>query len=374
MRPICVALLLLGLLLLPVGKTAADERPEKAPGVVTGVPGSLVFIGDPHQAFADSYQHAVVEHVFTAENRGPHPVTVEQALAVRGNAELTAEPAVIAPGGQLTVRVRQPLGSEVGQTAFRYALITDEPGVSRYRFSLSGFVQSAYDPERPAFSFGVVERARGARSSLEIFSREVDRLELLGVATGSSAVRLETSRTGIASEGLLLTAVLEPGASLGSLSGTATLTTNVANQPTVEIPLVAQVFGDLVPSVHPIALGLVRVGEHLTRDITLRSRSGRLFSIDHVEDLGGSLATDAAPCSGDGPSDCWVVRLVVDAASPGLLGGTLRIVTDRDDETVPLTYGGVVVGRETAIRHLDLGSGSQPSPQPAEPAPPGGSR
>lgn len=365
MRPICVALLLLCLLLLPVGKTAADERPEKAPGVVTGVPGSLVFIGDPHRAFADSYQHSVVEHVFTAENRGPHPVTIEQALAVRGSAELTAEPAVIAPGGQLTVRVRQPLGSEVGQTSFRYALITDEPGVSRYRFSLSGFVQSAYDPERPAFSFGVVERARGARSSLEIFSREVDRLELGGVAIDHPAVRVESSRAGVAEEGLLLTAILDPSAPLGALSGTVTLTTNVSNQVTVEIPWSSQVFGDLVPSEHPIALGLIRVSERLTRDITLRSRSGRPFSIDRIEDFGGGVTTDAAPCSGTGTADCWVIRLIVDAASPGMLGSTLRIVTDRDDETLPLSYGGIVIGRDTTIRQLDLGSGSEPSLQPA---------
>lgn len=372
MRRSTAHLWLVIVLALPAAGAPADERPEKAPGVVTGVPGALVFTDDPHQRFADSYQHAVVEHLFTAENRGPDPVTVEQALAVRESAELAAEPTVITPGGQLRVRVRQPLGNELGEAAFRYALITDEPGVSRYRFSLSGFVQSAYDPERPLFDFGLVDRDRGARSSVELFSREVDRLELLGVTTGSSAVRLEASRTGIAGEGLLLTAVLEPGASLGTLSGTATLTTNVANQPTVEVPLLAQVFGDLVPNEHPIKLGLVRVGEHLTRDVILRSRSGRLFSIDHVEDLGGSLATDAAPCSGDGPSDCWVVRLIVDAGSPGMLGGTLRIVTDRDGETLPLAYGGIVVGRETEVRQLDLGPVSQPSPPPAEPPPRGG--
>lgn len=374
MKILSLHLWLLVLLTLPTTRLAADDRPEKAAGVVSDAPGALAFTEDPHQSFPDSYQHAVVERVFVAENRGSHPVTVEQALAVRGSAELTAESAVIAPGEQVRVRVRQPLGNELGQTAFRYALVTDEPGVSRYRFSLSGFVQSAYDPERPLFDLGFVDRDRGARSSVELFSREVDRLELLGVTIGCSPVRLEAARSGIAGEGLLLTAILEPGASLGTLSGTATLTTNVASQPTVEIPLVAQVFGDLVPSGHPIELGLVRVGEHLTRDVTLRSRSGRPFSIDRVEDLGGFLTTDAAPCSGDGPSDCWVVRLVVDATAPGLLGGTLRIVTDRADETVPLTYGGVVIGRETAIRHLDLGPSGQPSQLPAEPAPPGGSR
>jgi hypothetical protein len=376
MRPVCPALLLLGLLSLPAWRAAADERPEKAPGVVTGVPGSLVFTEDPHQRFADSYQHSVVEHAFTAENHGTRPVTIEQALAVRGSAELTAEPTVIAPGGQLRVRVRQPLGHEIGETAFRYALVTDEPGVSRYRFSLSGFVQSAYDPERPAFDLGFIDRDRGARSSLEIFSREVDRLELLGVATGDPTIRLEVSRAGIAVEGLLLTAILDPGAALGTLSGKVTLTTNVANQATIEIPWSSQVFGDLVPSEHPIAFGLIRAGERVTKDITLRSRRGHPFSIEGIDDSGGGLSTDVAPCSGDGPADCWVVRLTVEGTVPMMLGGTLRITTDRDDETLPLSYGGIVVGRDTAIRQLELGesSGQAPFQPPASPAPAGGSR
>ncbi len=324
MRASSSCLWLLTLLALPAARIAADERPEKAPGVVTGVPGALVFTEDPNQTFPDSYQHAVVEHVFTAENRGRLPVAIEQSLAVRGSAELTAEPAVVEPGGRVKVRVRQPLESEIGHASFRYALITDEPGVSRYRFTLSGFVQSAYDPERPAFDLGFVDRDRRARSSLEIYSREVDRLELLGVTTGEAAILVEVSRAGIAEEGLLLTAVLEPGAALGTLTGTVTLKTNVVNQATLEIPLSAQVFGDLVPSEHPIAIGLVRVSEHVTKDIVLRSRSGRPFSIERIEDRGGVLATDATPCSGTSPSDCWVVRLIAEATEPMMLGGTLK--------------------------------------------------
>jgi hypothetical protein len=369
MRACSAPLWLLILLSFAIARAAADDRPEKEPGVVTDVPGALVFTEDPHQRFADSYQHAVVERVFTAVNRGSHPVRVEQAVAVRGRAELDAEPAVVPPGVRLRVRVRQPLGNEIGQAAFRYALTTDEPGVSRYRFSLSGFVQSAYDPEQPRFDFGFVDRDRGARTSIEVFSREVDRLELLRVATDGSNLRLESSRTGVAGEGLRVTAILDPGAPQGTLSGAVTLTTNVAHQPTLEIPLVAQVFGDLVPSEHPIALGLIRVPERLTRDITLRSRSGSPFRVNRVEDLGGTITTDAAPCSGAGPADCWVIRLIVDAASPGMLGGTLRIVTDRDDEPVPLAFGGIIISHDTIIRQLGPDASSVPSdPPPTRPA------
>jgi hypothetical protein len=368
MRAPSAHLWLLILLACAFARAAADDRPEKAPGVVTDVPGALVFTEDPQQTFADSYQHAVVEHVFTAENRGRHPVTIEQSLAVRGSAEVTAEPAVVEPGGQVKVRVRQPLGSETGQASFRYALITDEPGVSRYRFTLSGFVQSAYDPEKPVFDFGFIDRDRGARRSLEVFSREVDRLELPGVTTGGAAVRVEVARAGIAEEGLLLTAVVEPGAKLGTLSGTVTLTTNVSHQATLEIPLSAQVFGDLVPSEHPIAIGLVRVSEHVTKDIVLRSRSGRPFSVERIEDNGGSLAIDATPCSGEGPSDCWVVRLTAEPRAPMMLGGTLMIITDQEDEAVPLAYSGFVVGRDATIRQLDLGAGdAPPAPRTDEP-------
>jgi hypothetical protein len=67
-----------------------------------------------------------------------------------------------------------------------------------------------------------------------------------------------------------------------------------------------------------------------------------------------------------------VIRLIVDAASPGMLGGTLRIVTDRDDEPVPLAYGGIIISHDTIIRQLVPGASSIPSdPPPTRPAPGG---
>jgi hypothetical protein len=350
-------------LALPAMPAAADERPEKAPGVVTDVPGALVFADDPHQEFADSYQFGVVEHEFAAVNRGLRPVVIEQALAVRGDALVVAEPTVVAPGAGVRIRVSQPLATSLGRAAFRYALVTDEPGVSRYRFSLSGFVQSAYDPERPVLDLGMVDRDQGARASVELGSREVDRLELLAAATDGAPIRVETSPTGVVGEALVVTAILEPSAPLGTVAGTITLTTNVEHQPTVEIPLTAQVFGDLVPSEHPIAFGLVRVSDHVTKDITLASRSGRAFTIEAIDGGVGPVTTDAAPCSGDSPADCWVVRVMVNASAPTSIGGILLISTDRQDETVPLSYGGLVVGRETVIRQLDAGQDQQDDPQ-----------
>lgn len=357
MRTTPILLWLLLQLALPAIPATADERPEKAPGVVTDVPGALVFVEDQHQEFADSYQFAVIDHEFTAVNRGPQPVVIERALAVRDDASVVAEPTVVAPGAAVRIRVRQPLAASLGRAAFRYALITDEPGVSRYRFSLSGFVQSAYDPERSVFDFGMVDRDLGARATIEVASREVDSLELLAATTDGAPIRVETSPTGVMGEALILTAILEPGAPLGTLAGTITLTTTVGHQPTLEIPFSAQIFGDLVPSEHPITFGLVRVSDHVTKDITLTSRSGRAFTIEAIDGGGGPVTTDAAPCAGDGPSDCWVVRLMVGAEAPASLGGTLRVITDRQDETVPLSYGGLVVARDTVIRHLDVDQG-----------------
>jgi hypothetical protein len=362
----------LALLTLVPAIAADDDRPEKAVGVVTGLPGAIAFDEDPHQRIADAYPDAVVEHVFTATNRGPRPVTIEQALAVRGTADIVVDPTVVAPGAQLRIRVRQLLSTALGRTAFRYALITDEPGVPRYRFSLSGFVQSAYDPERPALDFGFVDRGRGGRASAEVSSREVDRLEVVSSTVSNPTVRVECRRSGVAGEGLILDAVIGPGAALGTQSGTVTLKTNVAHHSTLEVPYSAQVFGDLVPSEHPISLGLVRVSEHVSRDITLTSRSGRTFSIEAVEDLGGHLTTDAAPCAGQAPSSCWVVRLAAAFNAPTMVSGSIRVTTDLDDELVPLTYSGIVVDRDTVIRQADVDAhGTSPEAGPGDASPTG---
>jgi hypothetical protein len=333
-----------------------DERPEKARGVTTDIPGALVFIDEAHSRFSDSYQHETIESVWTLRNTGEGPVLIEQALAVRGEGVLTVDPALVPAGGLTRVALRQPLAESLGETGFRYALITDEPGVSRYRFSISGFVQSAFDPERPALDFGRIDRSRGATVRTELFSREVARLEL-GEAAGElpSELSLAFERAGIAGEGLVLVGTLAPGAPLGIASGSFELRTNVPKQPRLVVSYRAEVFGDVVPSKHPVDFGLVYTGQETVKELELRSRSGTAFRVEGIDDDVGLLGIEFAPCSGNEPDSCYAVRLRTVVPEPRPFGGILKLRLEGDPEPIPLSYGGFVVPEGVEIRKINMG-------------------
>ena len=317
--------------------------------------GSGLSFDEPHRWFGDRYQGQTVRQQFRFTNRGQRPVRVVERVDVRGSAEIEVDPTTISPGESGTVSITQPLSGLLGQVGFRYAVITDEPGGPRYRMTLSGFVQSAFDPEVPRVLFGMVDRAAGGRVEFELFSREVPRLVLVSVGEPPSFLRLEEiGRAGVADEGLRLRATLTPGAPLGHLAGTLRLRTNVDHQPEVRVPFEGAVFDDVFPSESPVQFGLAYTGGPLTKRLVLESRSGRPFRVDRVVDSNGKLEATATACGGEerAAAACQEIELSWPEPTAGALRGTLRI--ELVDPAVPLelSYVGLVVSAGTPVERL----------------------
>jgi hypothetical protein len=351
-------------------RAQVDPRPEKRMGVVTDVAGALV-VDSPRARFDDAYQLAGVTHRFAFRNRGEKAVAIEQALALAPGGTVEVAPRVVPPGGAGEIVVRQALGETLGLVTYRYALVTDEPGVSRYRVLLTGFVQSAYEPERALLDLGVVDAGTGGAATLELFSREVSRLEVAEISGVPDGVRVRIDeRAGDLAEGVRVRVELTPGGPFGARFGGFRLRTNVPNQPVYDVAFRANVFGDLVPSEHPVVLGLANEGQRVSRTVELASRSGRPVAVERAEDPTRSVQVDLAPCAEPRPS-CVALRLHVDAARKGGLNGTVLVYEKGSEEPIPLTYTGLVVSAEKVIKSVELHDlAAEAGPQAAEPTPP----
>jgi len=309
---------------------------------------------DPHAQFEDAYQQAILSHRFLLRNSGPRPITIVETYDPQGSAQLTLKEKVLRPGAEGELVVKQPLGDRLGKMNFRYSLVTDEPDRPRYRMSLSGFVESAYDPETSSFSFPMADRDRETTAEHDLFSREVERLEVLGMTGLPSFLEVRIAgRAGLSGEGLALKALLKPGAPLGLLSGAFELRTNVVQQPILSLRWSANVFADIVPSANPVNLGLVRAGESLGAEVVLKSRQGQAFEVTTVEDSEGRLTWSRAACDPQ-VEGCQKLTLACRSDEPATLRGEIRIFISGRAEPIPLQYVGRFVSPHTTIKDLRI--------------------
>lgn len=386
---LAAGLILAGLLSTPVPAQApVDNRPEKRIGVKTDVPGAL-HIDEPFVLLGAVHQGASLEHRFSFTNRGPGAVLIEEGIALSGTGQVEFHPARVAPGAAGEVLVRQPVAERLGRVAFRFALVTDEPGVSRYRLGVTSFVESAYDPELPLLDFGVVDKGATRSAEAEVFSREVASLQVLAVADVPAFLRVEASaRTGLAGEGVRLRATLDGAAApLGVTRGSLRLRTNVEAQPDCLVGYSLNVVGDVMTSVDVLGLGLVRQGETAAAELTLVSRSGRPLEVTAVEDLDRLVTARALPCAADkaGPG-CRRIRVEHAGGAKGPFSGRLLIRLAGQAEPLRVRYSGIVIGPDTRIKEMDLaqepaesellsrapapgGPPPAPAPSPAAPGP-----
>jgi len=326
-------------------------------GIVPGLGASesLEFIGDQHTAFADTYQHSTVMHEFVVRNDAKHPITIVEGIAVSGTGAVTFDPAPIPPGATVRIQANQPVGASLGATALRFAIVTDEPGRPKYRFSLSGFVQSPYDPETAHIDLGFIDRRENSSATFELHSREVEQLRLTTATTEHQNIDVVAEPAGLTSEGIEVRVLASPGLPRGILSGTATLTTNVTSAPRFDFSYTANVFDDVVPAENPVAFGLIRSGQEAIKDIVVQSRSGAPFVIDHATDtIGEILGVSWKPCDGRdrGPSPCFQVRFSLSPEEERMTAGTADLHVVGDPEPVPILVTSWVVSPDTVVKQL----------------------
>src|SRR4029079_7208353 len=144
-------------------------------------------------------------------NREARPVRIT-ASPISPRARVTAHPDVLPAGGDGYVEVEQPTEGSLGLASFRFALRADD-GPER-KLALTGFIQSAYDPDQPTLDLG--DASPGGSAGLELFSREVDRLQVLGMEDGPAFLSVDTKgRAGPAGGSGRRALALGPEAALG---------------------------------------------------------------------------------------------------------------------------------------------------------------
>jgi uncharacterized protein DUF1573 len=355
-------------LLLSLG--AFLQAPAPAPSASPAATAAALELAEPMASFGEAYEGALVTHRFAFRNRGTAPVRISDLRPVSPRGRATAHPELVPPGGEGYVEVEQPTGGRLGLASFRFTLKAGD-GAPERKLTLSGFIESAYDPDLPVVDVGTA--GPGASASLELFSREVDRLEVREIQDAPAFLSVDAQRrAGAAQEGVVLRLGLRPDAPLGFHAGTLRVRTNVERQPEVPVVWRAGVFEDVVPSESELDLGVVREGRPFVKVVQLERRAGGLLEVERVETGDPGVKAEIVPCPR--PSDsCRGLRLSgVGPAAGAPLGGTVT-VAPKGSRPFSLPYSAILVGAQTAVKDIGmLGTGAEKTLAfpPAIPSPP----
>jgi hypothetical protein len=327
-------------------------------------------------SFGDTYQFQVVEARFTAVNRGARPLSVTGIEAVSLAGEARPSKTRLLPGERLAVAVRQPVGDKLGLTTFRFKVKTDDAATPEIRLALAGFVQSAYDPETLRLDLGTVDRARGATGEVTVATREAASLTLVGTDEAPSWLRVAAAENGDPAA-LRLAVTAAPGAPLGAHEVRLLLRTGLASQPQLQLRVAAAVFGDFVPSLHHLDLGLARRGSSVGRDVEIRSRSGQPVSITGVAGAPAGVTWRESACAG-APQDvsCRGLRVELAPTTVGHVTGTLLVALANQEEPLPISFAAMAVEADQVVKDITaaLAAGARDEGLPPELLPPAAPR
>ena len=310
-------------------------------------------ISSPQASFGETHQFTTVKGGFHLENPTSQELRIRLIEAISNVATVEPDAATIPPGGQLDIRLHQPVGNRLGETSFRARLVFADG--SERKLLLEGFVQSAYDPERVLLTAGRVAVEQGAALEVAIATREGTGLEILGLDEDTPAWLAWRPRAGSKTAGSV--EIVAGRAPLGLRELVFALRTNLAVQPRAEVRLSLEVVGDLVPDRPQFDMASIHLGKLTEAAIELRSRSGRRFKLDPPTASDSRAAISAAPCfdpldAPDGTATCWRLELRVEPLETGMFEGTVRVSETGAAQPLEFPFAALVVQPNTAIKTI----------------------
>lgn len=312
---------------------------------------SLV-IEPKHAKFDTATAFSTVQQRYTVVNNSDKPVRIKDWKAIAGHGEVKGLPEVLAPGERREFEVVLELPGKLGSALHRFAIFTDEPGVERYRFTLSGFVLSLVSPAHAVIDFGKTTADAGGEQKVTLSASEKTPLALQRVVSAPDWIDARV-------EGTTVSARIRPAAALGMRAGVIQVATNLPQQPFVEVTTKAIVEGALRPSTYGVGMKPLQVGERATASIELiytgRSDLAAL-KVDAPE--GWEVARSA--CQSELPPETRCVRiglarpLTETGRSTGFF--TFRLAGEPD---LAIPFGVIALGKDQTIRELVIDEGKE---------------
>ena len=238
----------------------------------------------------------------------------------------------IPPGGKGELVVGyDSTGREGGQSQIVY-VYSNDPISPVVQLQINGVIKPVRLPVSVrSLDFGTVKKRDGATREFSIKDPGDDSLTVQKVTSDTRSVKVSLTRNAD-KQGTtyLVKAVLSPGAPIGILKGAIKVSSNHPKEPVVEIPVAADVVGDIDIFPHQFFLGLLKRGESASKKLTLSTTSDEPLTIQNIENPCDYVIVTAAP---EVKGNKYTITATLKGAAPvGLIKQVVVIHTTDPDQ------------------------------------------
>jgi hypothetical protein len=213
-------------------------------------------------------------------------------------------------------------------------LSTNDPDEPEIKLQIGGHVEPevAYTPQ--TLYFGDVRKGILVTKKIKILNKKKDgKIEISKIEVFSKYITTEKTRTNDDEYEILVK--LTPDVSIGQLDTAIKVSTNSKNWPFFEIPISANVKGDIEVNPKEIFFGIVKVKNEgsLTRTIKIANAGNRFLKIQRIENNLNSISVKVVPKI-EGKEYEMIVTLKPSFLAPGNINGKVKLYTNNPNQPV----------------------------------------
>lgn len=319
-------------------------------------PDTVAFIGprmqvdEPVFDFGRVEQGEQVTHDFRFTNQGNRDLRVQSVKTSCGCTAAVIAADTIPPGTEGTIQATFDTQRFAGQKAKDIRVHTNDPLRPVTTLTLRGEITVEVQVQPAQLYLGRLQRGSPVTRTVTVLYDENKSLEITHITNANPAISVRAEDAQVeGKKGKALRVSVSKTVPRGPLNDTITVTTTSQKKPTISIPVVGNVEGDISVSPSQVSFGVVRQGVGETRTVRIKNRSAQPLGIGQVR---SSLDTVKPELTEVTPGKEFELRLhITGDTEPGRIRGSVEVMTDHPEETrLTIPLFGIVAAAQQASR------------------------
>lgn len=282
-----------------VAVEATAAAPETAAAEAPAVKGPRIFCEEPNFDFGTVTSQNPVEHTFVFKNTGDTTLEISSVRPACGCTVADVTEKVVPPGGESRMTARLTLQGRSGHQSKAITINSNDPENPQYRVNMSGNVQQDLVIAPDRLIYGQMGPGQEAELFIELTGHTQDAFTVLKIET-TDARLIATSEVIEEGKRHRISAKLTAPDQVGPMNAVVRITTDHPTRPSIDIPVAANVVGELIYAPSEISLPATSDGAAMTRYVVIRKGSAAQFEIKEVIPADPSIKVNVFPFGDQG--------------------------------------------------------------------------